>query len=82
VLKSEGSLSLARSFFAAGVPAVIGSLWPISDEAARLAARTFHERLRAGDTPAESLRQAQLNLRVHGWRFRDWATLRIIGAGI
>jgi CHAT domain-containing protein/uncharacterized protein YecT (DUF1311 family) len=81
ILKAEGSNSLARSFFAAGVPAVVGTLWPIDDEAAQLAARTFHEHLLRGETPAESLRQAQLILASRGWKFRDWATLRLIGAG-
>jgi tetratricopeptide (TPR) repeat protein len=81
VLKSEGSITLARSFFAAGVPLVVGTLWPIDDGAAHLAARTFHARLLRGDTPAESLRQAQLALLRHGDPFRDWASLRLIGAG-
>jgi tetratricopeptide (TPR) repeat protein len=81
VLKSEGSITIARSFFAAGVPLVIGTLWPIDDGAAHLAARTFHERLLRGDTPAESLRQAQLALLRRGVPFRDWASLRLIGAG-
>jgi len=81
VLKSEGSITIARSFFAAGVPLVVGTLWPIEDGAARLAARRFHERLLRGDTPAESLRQAQLALLRDGVPFRDWASLRLIGAG-
>ncbi|MEA2164470.1 MAG: hypothetical protein QOK37_2597 [Thermoanaerobaculia bacterium] len=81
VLKSEGSITIARSFFAAGVPLVVGTLWPIDDSAAHLAARTFHERLLRGDTPAESLRQAQLAMLRHGVPFRDWASLRLIGAG-
>jgi tetratricopeptide (TPR) repeat protein len=81
VLKSEGSITIARSFFAAGVPLVVGTLWPIDDGAARLAARIFHERLLRGDTPAESLRQAQLVLMHDGVPFRDWASLRLIGAG-
>jgi tetratricopeptide (TPR) repeat protein len=81
VLKSEGSITLARSFFAAGVPLVVGTLWPIDDAAAHIAARTFHERLLRGDTPAESLRQAQLALLHRGVPFRDWASLRLIGAG-
>jgi len=83
ILKSEGSITIARSFFAAGVPVVVGTLWPVDDEAARLAARTFHEHLRRGDTPAESLRQAQLNLLTHTRSLGgDWAAFRIIGAGV
>jgi tetratricopeptide (TPR) repeat protein len=81
VLKSEGSMTLARSFFAAGVPQVVGTLWPIDDEAAQVAASTFHKHLLRGDTPGESLRQAQLVLLHRGVPFRDWASLRLIGAG-
>jgi CHAT domain-containing protein/tetratricopeptide (TPR) repeat protein len=81
VLKSEGSITIARSFFAAGVPLIVGTLWPIDDDAARLASRIFHERLLHGDTPAESLRQAQLAMLRDHRPFRDWASLRVIGAG-
>jgi CHAT domain-containing protein len=83
ILKSEGSVTIARSFFAAGVPVVIGTLWPVRDETARSAALTFHEHLRRGDTPSESLRQAQLSLLTHNRpATADWAAFRIIGAGI
>ena len=35
-----------------------------------------------GDTPGESLRQAQLVLLRRGVPFRDWASLRLIGGGL
>lgn len=82
ILKSEGSMTMARAFFAAGVPAVVGTLWPVKDDAARLAAQQFHEHLLRGKTPAEALREAQLSVATRGWGFREWATLRLIGAGI
>ena len=82
IFKSEGSITIARSFFAAGVPVVIGTLWPVEDAAARRAARTFYEHLQRGNTPAESLRQAQMSLLSHDSQSRvDWAAFRIIGAG-
>jgi CHAT domain-containing protein len=83
VMKSEGSVTMARTFFAAGVPTVVGTLWPIRDETARFAARLFHEHLRRGETPAESLRQAQLALLGHYRRSGvEWAAFRVIGAGL
>ena len=83
ILKSEGSITIARSFFAAGVPVVIGTLWPVDDAAARLAAHTFYEHLRRGEPPAEALRQAQLSLLSRNAQSRvDWAAFRIIGAGV
>lgn len=83
ILKSEGSVTIARSFFAAGVPIVVGTLWPVADDVAQAAARTFHQHLRRGDTPAEALRQAQIALlNRKGRSGADWAAFRIIGAGI
>ncbi|HVE72716.1 MAG TPA: CHAT domain-containing tetratricopeptide repeat protein [Thermoanaerobaculia bacterium] len=81
ILKSEGSVTLARSFFAAGVPIVIGTLWPVGDDVARFAAPLFHERLRAGDMPAEALRRAQLEVQSRFPQSGDWAAFRVIGAG-
>ncbi len=83
ILKSEGSVTIARSFFAAGVPVVVGTLWAVDDASARMASLEFHRHLRSGDTPAESLRQAQLALLSHDGKSRiDWAAFRVIGAGL
>jgi CHAT domain-containing protein len=58
----EGVLSLARPFIAAGVPAVVGSLWDVDDEATSALMRRFHEEYsRSGDAGA-SLRAAQVSL--------------------
>lgn len=57
---SEGAMSLARPFLAAGVPAIVGSLWRVDDRASGQLMEEFHRRLRAGDTPQRALRIAQL----------------------
>lgn len=55
-------LTLARAFFASGVPDVIGNLWPVSDRASRALFTVFHrEFARTGDA-AGALRTAQLAL--------------------
>jgi CHAT domain-containing protein len=83
IMKSEGSVTIARSFFAAGVPVVVATLWPVDDTSARLVAQSFHQRLRAGDAPAEALRRAQLGLLLREPPSRvDWAAFRVIGSGI
>jgi CHAT domain-containing protein/tetratricopeptide (TPR) repeat protein len=82
ILKSEGSITIARSFFAAGAPVIVGTLWPVRDEIARAASRSFHEGLRSGETPAESLRRAQLELLARFGSDADWAAFRLIGAGL
>jgi len=59
-VSSESSLSLTHSFLAAGVPAVMGSLWEIEDAStARLAVR-FHQELLRGADALTALRTVQL----------------------
>ena len=58
----EGVAGLARAFLAAGVPAVVATLWAVDDAAASRLAETFHRRLLEGRHPADALRLAQLSL--------------------
>lgn len=80
---SEGSLSLARAFLAAGVPNVVASLWPITDVPSAPLMTAFHRRLREGDRPAAALRAAQLALlRGHEPSLRSpsvWAAFEAFG---
>jgi CHAT domain-containing protein len=55
-----GADSIADAFLAAGVPSIIGTLWPIDDTHAARLFGELHRRLRAGDAPAAALRHAQL----------------------
>lgn len=82
VLKSEGSATVARAFFAAGVPVVVATIWPVSDAVAGEMTRHFYRRLRAGDLPADALRRSQLELLMRRDGRVDWAAFRIIGAGV
>jgi CHAT domain-containing protein len=54
--------NVSTAFLAAGVPAVIGSLWNVRDTDARAVAEAFHRQLRSGKRPSEALRAAQLSL--------------------
>jgi len=60
--RSEGVLSLARSFLAAGVPAVLGTIVRIDDYAGSRVLIAFHRAYAAGLDPASALRRAQLEL--------------------
>jgi CHAT domain-containing protein len=81
--KSEGSVTIARSFFAAGVPVVVATLWSVEDTTAYDIARVFYADIRAGATPAQALRNAQSKLLSQPTTSRaDWAAFRVIGAGI
>ena len=81
---TEGPSSLARAFFAAGVPAVVASLWAVEDETTARFFTEYHRALQLGDDPTAALRRTQL-----AWlaRAKDeprnastWAAFTMFGA--
>ena len=81
VSASEGSQSLAYSFLAAGVPAVVGSLWPVDDTSTERFSIRFHRQLQRGADAISALRAAQLEeLAAHpihsDW---TWASFQVFG---
>lgn len=56
---TEGPSSLARAFFAAGVPAVIASLWAVDDEGTARFFEQYHRKLSAGENPLSALSRTQ-----------------------
>lgn len=81
---TEGPSSLARAFFAAGVPAVVASLWAVEDETTAKFFTEYHRALLLGDDPTAALRRTQL-----AWlaRAKDepkntstWAAFTMFGA--
>ncbi|MCU1349441.1 MAG: hypothetical protein JWO56_2471, partial [Acidobacteria bacterium] len=56
----EGAPDLARGFLAAGVPTVLGTLWPINDADAATLFLLFHRQIRSGIAAPAALREAQL----------------------
>lgn len=81
----EGSPSLARAFLAAGVPTVVGTLWPVHDAHAATLFAALHQRLRAGSAVPAALREAQLvMLRGRSAELAHpvaWAAAEVLGAG-
>lgn len=81
---TEGVSSLARSLFAAGVPAVVASLWAVDDEQTAEFFATFHQQVARGGDPTTLLRQAELRwLRrdTNPWRsMPTWAAFELFGA--
>jgi CHAT domain-containing protein/tetratricopeptide (TPR) repeat protein len=72
VSPSEGSLSLASSFLAAGVTGVVGNLWKVEDSSGvRLSVR-LHEEVRRGADALAALRTAQLELLAAPRDENDW----------
>jgi CHAT domain-containing protein len=81
VVQGEGAISLARAFFAAGVPAVVASLWPVDDDLQTIV-QTFHRTLTTERDPARALRAGQLAiLRERGPRtpVRVWGGFILLG---
>ena len=61
----EGISSLVRPFLAAGVPSVVGSLWPVEDQESAALFTRFYQRTAEGADFATALRDAQLFLIHH-----------------
>ena len=81
---TEGASSLARALFAAGVPAVVASLWSVDDEETADFFTSYHRALSAGVDPTTALRLTQRE-----WIARDgsgqrttstWAAFTLFGA--
>ncbi len=73
----EGVGGLARPFLAAGVPAVVASLWPISEGATKVTTH-FHRGIAVGRGGPEALRAAQV-ASCRDLPMRDWAAMVMIG---
>jgi CHAT domain-containing protein len=80
---TEGAASLARAFFAAGVPTVVSSLWAIEDEDTADFFAAFHRWLVQGYPPAVALRETQIKWlddgRTRVRPVRSWAAFQLFG---
>ncbi|HTK32077.1 MAG TPA: CHAT domain-containing protein [Candidatus Saccharimonadaceae bacterium] len=82
-LTGEGVAGLAGAFLAAGVPAVVATLWPVEDAASERLAAAFYASLAGGATAAEALRDAQNALAARRETHAPfyWAGYVLIGDG-
>jgi CHAT domain-containing protein/tetratricopeptide (TPR) repeat protein len=84
---AEGVAGLTRSFLAAGIPAVVASLWNVPDApgTARLMTE-LHRHLLLGESPFSALRSAQLSLLADpNPAFHDprlWAAFEVFGGAV
>lgn len=81
VLRGEGPMSLARSFFLAGARVVVASQQPLEDRRAERLFTAFYRRLAAGHGVAAALAGAQRQLRRTGEPAAAWATVVALGDG-
>ncbi len=58
--KGEGVLSLARSFFYAGCPSLVMTLWNVDDESGLRLMRNYYKHLRGGMSKDKAMQQAKI----------------------
>jgi len=74
-------MSIVRGFMYAGATSVIASSWKVDDEATAELMERFYRRLFGGNTPAASLREAEISM-YETRRFHDpyyWAGFELQG---
>ncbi len=82
-LSLEGGDNLVRSFFEAGVPAVLGNLWSLGDAEAKVFLEAFYGNFWQGRSAATALQRAQIAMIHHRHvRFHRpavWGGFRLLG---
>ncbi|MEM8734089.1 MAG: CHAT domain-containing protein, partial [Planctomycetota bacterium] len=81
-ITGEGVVGLSRAYLTAGVPNVVVSLWPVSDQATAFMMVQFYQALGKGQSKAEALRSAILATRREVSDPELWAPFLLYGAGI
>ncbi len=76
---TEGVESIARPLLAAGVPAVVASLWDVDDAATAAFIRCFYRRLGESYDVVGALRSAQLDILATGAPPLAWSAFEVIG---
>ncbi|MBA2526819.1 MAG: CHAT domain-containing protein, partial [Pyrinomonadaceae bacterium] len=79
VAPGDELIGLARGFLAAGSPSLVISLWTVDDDATAQLMTTFYEHLRAGESMAAALRQAQLQMMEISPHPFFWAPFVLVG---
>ncbi|MCP4573935.1 MAG: CHAT domain-containing protein [bacterium] len=82
-LVGEGQLGLSSAFLGAGVPAVVATLWPVTDRTATAFSGAFYAALAEGLTTAQALQSAQSVLRgaADSAHPGAWASFVLAGEG-
>lgn len=78
---SEGDelVSLSRAFMYAGSPAVVATLWSVSDESTACLMKLFYQNMKNGETAAAALQSAQCRILQDYPQPFYWAPFIFIG---
>ncbi len=74
-------MSLGRAFFQAGASAVVGNLWPLSEQEKSRLSDSFYRHLTKGRSVRDALHRAQSELRAAGAPPAAWAGVVVLGDG-
>jgi CHAT domain-containing protein len=77
--RTGGVAGLAASFLRAGAPAIISTLWDVSDDMTGPLLGAFHQRFAKGMSAAEALREAQVEALRQGVSPASWAAFIYAG---
>ena len=80
-ITGDGVIGLSRGYLSAGVPSVVVSLWPVSDQATAYMMVQFYGALGKGLGKAAALRSAILSTREQAPDPRLWAPFTLYGFG-
>lgn len=81
---SDGLVALVRALLAAGVQAVLISLWPVPDTATKILLRAFYSALLQGTRAARALAEAMQTVQhtKHFAHPANWAGFLLIGCNV
>jgi CHAT domain-containing protein len=86
ITRTEGVESLARPFLAAGIPAVVASLWSVGDESTAEFFAQFYTHLRSEFDAAAALRSTQVEAIERGGSKSEnpetWGAFEVIGSSV
>jgi CHAT domain-containing protein len=75
---SEGPLSIARAFLAAGASRAVATLWPIDDTASVPLLVRFHRSLQGGSDAAPALQETQIQAIKSSIPAQNWAAFEVL----
>ncbi len=79
VITGDGVIGLSQGYVSAGVPTVVVSLWPVSDQATALLMSYFYQEMLKGADKATALRVAMMKTREKFPSPKLWAPFTITG---
>ena len=78
-VQGEGVMALPKGFIYSGVPNIVCSLWKIHDQNTKKLMTTFYRYVFKGNSYADALRMAKLDMIKNGMLPLDWSGIILIG---